>query len=157
MTSTPYGSELNCEFGLVREEILVHAYITLLRTSWGPHRRSFEAKEAEELTGKLNHIAFGAPWLKHHLGNIYSSLAAALRLNKSHLVRTSPCFRDALHKIRTATAPAEGTPKQAFYTGATARSVHGSNTLHHIGTDLRHDPPSLRECCHHRIARHLVP
>jgi hypothetical protein len=34
--------------------------ITLLRTAWGPHRRSFKAEEAEELTGKLNHIAFGA-------------------------------------------------------------------------------------------------
>jgi hypothetical protein len=26
MTSTPYGSKLDCEFGLVRDAILVHAY-----------------------------------------------------------------------------------------------------------------------------------
>jgi hypothetical protein len=113
--------------------------IALLRTTWGPHRCSFKAKEAEELTGKLNHIAFGAPWLKHLLGNIYSSLAAALRLNKSHLVRTSPRFRDALCELRTGTTSASGAAKRAFYTSAAARSVHRASTLHHIDTNLRRD------------------
>jgi hypothetical protein len=37
--------------------------INLLQSTWGHHRRSFKVKEAEELTGKLNYIAFGAPWL----------------------------------------------------------------------------------------------
>jgi hypothetical protein len=94
-------------------------------------------KEAEELTGKLNHIAFGAPWLKYLLGNIYSSLAAALHLNRSHLIRTSPRFHDALRESRTTTTSASGATKRAFYIGSTARSVHGAATLHHIGTDLR--------------------
>jgi hypothetical protein len=49
----------------------VASTINLLRTTWGSHRRSFKVKEAEELTGKLNHIAFRAPWLKYLLGNIY--------------------------------------------------------------------------------------
>jgi hypothetical protein len=108
--------------------------ITLLQTTWGPHRCSFKVKEAEELTGKLNHIAFGGPWLRYLLGNIYLLLAAALHLNKLHLICMSPRFRDALREIRMATASAEGAAKCAFYTGATARSVHGSSTLHHIGT-----------------------
>jgi hypothetical protein len=113
--------------------------INLLRTTWGPHRRSFKVKEAKELTGKLNHVAFGAPWLKYLLGNIYSSLAAALRLNKSHLIQTSPRFCDTLHEARSAPASADGDAKHAFYTGATACSVHGCNTPHHIGTNLRRD------------------
>jgi hypothetical protein len=117
----------------------VASTINLLRTTWGPHRRSFKVKEAEELTGKLNHIAFGALLLKYLLGNIYSSLATALRLNKLHLIRTSKRFRDTLREIRTATASVEGAAKCAFYTGATTRSVHGSNALHHIGTDLCRD------------------
>jgi hypothetical protein len=62
--------------------------INLFRSTWGPHRCSFKVKEAEEPTGKLNHIASGAPWLKYLLGNNVS-LAAALCLNKSHLVCTS--------------------------------------------------------------------
>ena len=113
--------------------------ITLLRTTWGPHRRSFKVKEAEKLTGKFNHITFGAPWLKYLLGNIYSSLTTALRLNKSHLMRMSPHLREALREIHMATTSVASAAKCAFYTGATARSVHGSTALHHIGTDLRRD------------------
>jgi hypothetical protein len=117
----------------------VTSTINLLRTTWGPHRRFFKVKEAEELTGKLNHITSGPPWLKYLLGNIYSLLATALHLNKFHLIRMSPRFREALRKIRTATAAADGDAKRAFYTGTTARSVHGSNTLQHISIDLHHN------------------
>jgi hypothetical protein len=118
----------------------VSATITLLRMAWGPHRRSFKAKEAKELTGKLNHIAFSAPWLKFLLGNIYSSLATALRLNNSHLIRTSWRFCEALHTICSAATSATGDAKRAFVTGATSRSIHdGCPILHHIGSDLRRD------------------
>jgi hypothetical protein len=113
--------------------------ITLLKTTWGPHRRSFKVKEAEELTGKLNHIAFAAPWLKYLLGNIYSSLAAALHLNRAHLIRTSPRFREALREVRMAPNSDNGVEKRAFYSGTAARLIHGATTLHHIGTDLRRD------------------
>jgi hypothetical protein len=51
--------------------VIIASTINLLRTTWGPHRHSLKVKEAEELTGKLNHIAFGALWLKYLLGNIY--------------------------------------------------------------------------------------
>ena len=37
---------------------------TLLKTTWGPHRKSFSAQEAAELAGKLGHASIGAPWLK---------------------------------------------------------------------------------------------
>ena len=117
----------------------ISSTISSLRTTWGPHRKSFKAQEAEELTGKLNHIAFSAPWLKFLLGNIYVSLAKALRLNNSHLIRSSQRFRDALRAIRTAGASPSGAAMQAFHTGTTARSVHGCTLLHHIGADLRKD------------------
>jgi hypothetical protein len=38
--------------------------VTLLGTTWGSHCCTFKVKEAKELTGKLNHILFSAPWLK---------------------------------------------------------------------------------------------
>jgi hypothetical protein len=117
----------------------VESTINLLQMTWGPHRCSFKVKEAEELTRKLKHIAFGAPWLKYLLCNIYLSLASTLCLNILLLIRTSPCFREALCKIHMAIASAKGDAKRAFYISATARSVHRSNTLHHIGTDLHCD------------------
>jgi hypothetical protein len=48
----------------------ISATIALLSSTWGAHRCTFKVHAAEELTGKLNHIAFGAPWLKYLLGNI---------------------------------------------------------------------------------------
>jgi hypothetical protein len=75
--------------------------ITLLQMTC-PHRHSFKVKEVKELTGKLNHIMFSAPWLKYLLGNIYSSMVAALQVNNSHLACTSQHFCNALHAIRNA-------------------------------------------------------
>ena len=86
--------------------------------------------------GKLNHIAFGSLWLKHLLGNIYVSLATALHLNNSHLIRTSQWFRDTLCTIRIAPSSTEGNAKWAFHTGANACSVQRCPILHYIGSDL---------------------
>ena len=43
----------------------IAATVKLLQMTWDPHHHSFKVKEAEELTGKLNHIVFSAPWLKY--------------------------------------------------------------------------------------------
>jgi hypothetical protein len=115
------------------------ATVTLLRSTWGRHRRSFRVKEAKELMGRLNHIAFGAPWLRYFLGTVYASLAAALRLNNSHLIRTSQRFLAALREICTAPASVAGDAKRTFYTGKIARSIHGCDQPHFIDRDLRHD------------------
>ena len=115
------------------------ATVALLRSTWGPHRCSFRIKEAEELTGRLNHIAFGAPWLRYFLGNVYATLAAALRLNNSHLIRTSKRFLAALPLIRTAPASVAGDAKRTFYTGEIARSIHGCDHPHFIDRDLQRD------------------
>jgi hypothetical protein len=117
----------------------ISATISLLSSTWGPHRRTFTVREAEGLAGKLNHIAFSAPWLKYLLGNIYTSLAGALRLNKSHLVRTSKAFRSALRAFRLAPPSTEGDAQRAYHSGTTARSIHGCTFPHHISSDLRRD------------------
>jgi hypothetical protein len=70
--------------------------------------------------GKLNHIAFGAPLLKFLLGNIYSSLAAALQLKTSHLIRTSRSFRDALHAICTMPHSVPSNTMHSFHTSNVA-------------------------------------
>ena len=56
----------------------LHDVINMLHTTWGQHHKTFVVSEAKILTGKLNHIGFGAPWLKFLLVHIYSSLAHAL-------------------------------------------------------------------------------
>ena len=117
----------------------IRATAVLLQTTWGPHRCSFQAKEAETLMGRLNHIAFGAQWLRHLLGNIYSSLAESLRINKSHLVRTSKHFCSMLQAIRITPQSPDGDAQRSFHTGEVAHSTHVCTLVHHIGRDLRHD------------------
>ncbi len=70
--------------------------ISMLHTTWGQHHKTFMVSKAEILTGKLNHIRFGAPWLKFLLGHIFSSLAHALQWNQAPLVRTNHALRCAL-------------------------------------------------------------
>jgi hypothetical protein len=38
----------------------ISATIALLSSTWGAHQHTFKVRAAEELAGKLNHIAFGA-------------------------------------------------------------------------------------------------
>ena len=87
----------------------------------------------------MNHIAFGTPWLKCLLGNIYASLAMALRLNNSYLVHTSKTFCTALRTIRLAPPSPGGNTQRAYYSDATTQSIHGCSLLHHISGDLCHD------------------
>jgi hypothetical protein len=117
----------------------ISATIALLSSTWSTHRRTFKVREAEELAGKLNHIAFKAPWLKYLLSNIYASLAAALRLNNSHLMRTSKTFCLALCAICHAPPSTDGDAQRAYHSRATARLIHGCKLLHHISGDLRRD------------------
>ena len=61
--------------------------------------------------------------MQYLLGNVYSLIAAALKLNHSHLIRTSTRFRAALREIRSAQHSPNGDAKRAFYTGANPRAI----------------------------------
>ena len=78
----------------------IEEVVDMLNTTWGKHRRSFSIKEAEELTGKLNHAAITAPWLKFLMTQVYQSLATALKLNERTARRTCRSFQEALKELR---------------------------------------------------------
>ena len=113
--------------------------ITILQTTWGKHRFAFIVNNAEILTSKLNHIAYGAPWLKFLLGHIYSSLAYALQFNQAHLIRTSHAFRCALKVVQTAPPSPDGNKQCAFHAGLTARSIHHNKYWHFIDCNTARD------------------
>ena len=98
--------------------------ITILQTTWGQYRCAFVVNDAEILIGKLNHIAYGAPWLKFLLGHIYSSLAYALQINQAHLICTSHAFWCTLKASRTAPTTLDGKTQCAFHAGITAWLIH---------------------------------
>jgi hypothetical protein len=53
-------------------------------------------KEAQELTGKLEHLAEGANWVFHLLTHLYASIAYALSGNKRFLEDSSPEFQSLI-------------------------------------------------------------
>jgi hypothetical protein len=112
------------------------ATVNLLRMAWGPHCHTFKVQEAEELTGKLNHIAFSTPWMKYLLRTIYSSLTTALHVNNSHLIHSSTCFCDTLRVICNTPPSPNGDALHAFHASSNAKSVHECTLLHHIGGDF---------------------
>ena len=133
---------VNCILGLIINTRLLTVgvfpeflseVIHILQTMWGHHQHTFVASKAKILTGKLNHIGFGALWLKFLLGHIYSSLAHALQWNQAHLIRTSHTFRCALKATRTAPTTPDGNKQHAFHTGNTAQLTHHSKCQHFIG------------------------
>jgi hypothetical protein len=42
----------------------------LIKSTWHTHRQQFTVKEAQELTGKLGHLAEGANWVFHLLTHL---------------------------------------------------------------------------------------
>jgi hypothetical protein len=57
-------------------------------------------KEAQELTGKLGHLAEGANWVFHLLTHLYASIAYAPSENKRFLEDSSPDFRTLIKSLR---------------------------------------------------------
>jgi hypothetical protein len=58
-------------------------------------------KEAQELTGKLRHLAKGANWVFHLLTHLCASIAYALSENKKILADSSPEFQTLIKSLRS--------------------------------------------------------
>lgn len=97
---------------------------------WGPCRWSFLVHKARILTSKLNHIRFGALWVKFLIGHIYSSLASALCMNQAYFIHISQAFLITINSIWSTPAASDGNKQCAFYTGDTARTTHHCRLLH---------------------------
>ena len=61
----------------------------LINTTWHNNLQSFTVQEAQQLVGKLGHLAKGAPWVFHLLTHLYASIAHALAENKRLLLELS--------------------------------------------------------------------
>jgi hypothetical protein len=73
----------------------------LIKSTWHTHRQQFMVKEAQELTGKLGHLAGGANWVFHLPTHLYASIAYALTENKKILADSSPEFQTLIKSLRS--------------------------------------------------------
>ncbi len=71
----------------------------LINSTWHTHCQRFTLKEAQELTGKLGHLAEGANWVFHLLIHLYAFIAYALSKNKRFLEDSSPEFQTLIKSL----------------------------------------------------------
>lgn len=125
-------------------EPFLQEVLTLLHTTWGDHRKAFTVKEAEELCGKLNHIAITAPWLKFLMDQLYQSLSCALKLNERQARRTCRSFQESLRALRRLPATPANAKVRSFHQAQSARLVHLHPHRHYINPTLRKELRLIR-------------
>jgi hypothetical protein len=73
----------------------------LIDSTLHTHHQRFTVKEAQELTGKLGHLAKGTNWVFHLLTHLYVSIAYALSKNKRFLEDSSTEFQTLIKSLRS--------------------------------------------------------
>jgi hypothetical protein len=79
----------------------IQSVCLLINSTWHTHPQRFMVKEAQELTGKLGHLAEGANWVFHLLTHLYASIAYTLSENKRFLEDSSPEFQSLIKSLRS--------------------------------------------------------
>ncbi len=77
----------------------IQSVCLLINSTWHTHCQQFMVKEAQELTGKLGHLAKGANWVFQLLTHLYASIAYTLSENKRFLVDSSPEFQTLIKSL----------------------------------------------------------
>jgi hypothetical protein len=78
----------------------------LIDSTWHTHCQQFTVKEAQELTGKLGHLAKGANWVFHLLTHLYASIAYALPRTRDSWKALLPNSKPLLNHYGQATSSA---------------------------------------------------
>jgi hypothetical protein len=73
----------------------------LIESTWHTHSQQFTVKKAQELIGKLGHLAKGANWVFHPLTHLYASIAYAPSKNLKILADSSPEFQTLIKSLRS--------------------------------------------------------
>lgn len=120
-----------------RQEVLD---LVKTRWSWRTVGQTFNVSEMEKLVGKLGRIAQTYRPLYHMMPHLYSSIAYALRENKSFLMASSRRFRKMIKaaKARSTNEPEIDTREINFARRLVARETHRCDETYTI-------PPSLKQ------------
>ena len=129
-----------------------------LLDSFHEGRKSFTVQEMSSLVGNLSHIANTSRWLTHILSHLYTSISAALKVNKAHEIRTNKAFREALRRAEDSEFVTGD--QQTFTEGYINRTVHRSRRKHYLNQtakeELRLIRLALSSCSLRTPIAHLV-
>lgn len=134
-----------------------------LRTTWGPHRRSFTLVEAAKLLGTLVSLARVCAWGIFLVVNLNCALFTILASNARRLWNT-PEFRELVgHRDRSRRHPTDAS-RFRFFSSAVARAIWNCKSLSWITRDVRDELDFvLRVFANSRVYRwaspiaHLIP
>ena len=103
---------------------------------------TFIMSEAQQLTGKLGHLAEGAPWVHHLMTHLYASIAYSLAENKHLLTELSQDFCDVVKSLCTGSFPCLATDQAqhiSFALKRAVRMVHHSKYKFVINLSMREE------------------
>ncbi len=70
-----------------------------LLSNWDSKKRFFKVGDMQKQVGKLARLGKGAPWIFKLMSHFYTSLAYALKNNKTLLKNCSQEFRNLIHQM----------------------------------------------------------
>ena len=104
--------------------------------------------EAQQLTGKLGHLAEGATWVFHLLAHLYASIATELAGNKLLLSELLREFQDIVESLRMgsfACSVKDQARHISFALKRSARMVHHSQQKYIISKNMCQEIEFFRE------------
>jgi len=121
--------------------------LNILNKVWPKKRPTFQAHEAQKLVDKLACFAEGAHWVYHLMSHLYTSIAFALKKNKSFLQLHSVEFADLLEKIdrKHFSRKEEAAKHTNFALKKLARSVHHCKEDYVINATMKLELEFFRE------------
>ena len=123
----------------------------LIDSTWHIHRKRFTVKEAQELTGKLGHLAEGATWVFHLLTHLYASIAYALSENKRFLQDSSTEFQSLVASLKTgrfSCSVKDQVRHISFALKRSAKLVHHARYQYNIPKSMRLEIEFFRDQLH---------
>jgi hypothetical protein len=129
-------------------EDYIQGVCLLIDSTWHTHRKRFTVKKAQELTGKLGHLAEGANWVFHLLTHLYASIAYALSESKRFLADSLPEFQTLIKSLRSGyffCNVKEQIRHISFAIKWSAKLVHQSRCQYNITKTMRQEIEFFRE------------
>jgi len=120
----------------------------LINTTWHKNCQKFIVSEAQQLTGKLGHLAEGSPWVHHLMTHLYASITHSLAENKRLLTESSQEFRDVVQSLQTGSFYCLATDQVrhvSFALKKAARMVHHSKYKFVINLSMRQEIEFFRD------------
>ncbi len=126
----------------------IQSVCMLIDFTWHTHRQQFTMKEAQELTGKLGHLAKGANWVFHLLTHLYVSIAYALSQNKRFMAESSPEFQTLIKSLQSGyffCNVKDQIRHISFTIKRSAKLVHQSRCQYNITKSMRQEKEFFHE------------